>query len=72
MSAFRRERLVFNPDGYLDRLSGRSLGTLRTMMQFYVLDKAYYDGSVPPAFWTSADGYGPYTVAAPVVRPFVA
>ena len=61
--AFRRERLGFNPDWYLDRLYGRYLGTLRTMMQFYVLDKAYYDGSVSPAFWTSPDGYGPYTVA---------
>ncbi|MBS1148437.1 MAG: MoxR-like ATPase, partial [Myxococcaceae bacterium] len=61
--AFRRERLGFNPDWSLDRLYGRYLGTLRTMMQFYVLDKAYYDGAVTPAFWTSADGYGPYTVA---------
>jgi len=61
--AFRRERLGFNPDWYLDRIYGRYLGTLRTMMQFYVLDKGYYDGAVDDAFWTSPDGYGPYTVA---------
>ena len=61
--AFRRERLGFNPDWYLDRLYSRYLGTLRTMMQFYVLDKAYYEGSVPDAFFTSPDGFGPYTVA---------
>ncbi|MBX7098663.1 MAG: zinc-dependent metalloprotease [Myxococcaceae bacterium] len=59
--AFRRERLGFNPEWYLDRVYGRYLEPLRTMMQFYVLDRGYYEGAVPDTFWTAENGYGPLT-----------
>ena len=66
--AFRHERLGFNPDEYLDRVWGRYFESLRNMMQFYVLNRAYYedaapDDGQPTNFWRSPDKWGPYTVA---------
>jgi hypothetical protein len=61
---FKRDRLGFNADEYLDRIYSRYLDSLRDQMQFYALYRADYEGSdVPAAFWTSPDGWGPYTLA---------
>jgi hypothetical protein len=66
--AFKRDRMGFNPDEYMYRVYDRYFETLRNMMQFYALDKAYYgfdipDDGTPGNFWRSPDAFGPYTVA---------
>lgn len=66
--AFKRDRMGFNPDEYLYRVYDRYFETLRNMMQFYALDKAYYgadipDDGTPTNFWRSPDAFGPFTVA---------
>jgi hypothetical protein len=65
---FQRNRLGFNPDGYLDRITERYLDPLRTQFQFYVLNRSDLADEVPDDgtstnFWHSPDGWGPYTVA---------
>ncbi|MBX7114919.1 MAG: zinc-dependent metalloprotease [Myxococcaceae bacterium] len=60
--AFRRQRLGFDPEAYWDRVYSRYLNTLRNQMQFYVLDRSFYDDA-DPSFWTDPNGYGPYTLA---------
>lgn len=66
--AFRRQRLGFTPEEYVDRIYWRYFDTLRSLMQFYVLDRAYYidaepDDGTPTNFWRSPDGWGPYALA---------
>ncbi len=66
--AFRRERLSFDPYEASDR-SFRYFDSLRTMMQFYVLNRSSYADFIPDVpndqnnFWRSPDKWGPYTVA---------
>jgi len=67
--SFRRDRLAFDPYEAVDRAYWRYFDSLRTMMQFYVLNRASYADLIPdvPAdsnnFWRSPDKWGPYTVA---------
>jgi hypothetical protein len=67
--SFRRDRLSFDPWEAVDRAYWRYFGSLQTMMQFYVLNRAAYAEFIPDApndannFWRSPDKWGPYTVA---------
>lgn len=67
--AFRRDRLDFDPWEAVDRSYWRYFGSLRTMMQFYVLNRAAFAEFIPDVptdpnnFWRSPDKWGPYTVA---------
>ncbi|MCA2980573.1 MAG: zinc-dependent metalloprotease, partial [Myxococcaceae bacterium] len=67
--AFRRERLDFSPWAAMDHAYWRYFDSLRTMTQFYVLNRAAYadtipdEPSQPDSFWRSPDKWGPYTVA---------
>jgi len=68
LNNFKRDRLAFNPDGYLDRIYERYLDPLRTQMQFYALFRADMANDIPDDgtstnFWQSPDGWGPFTVA---------
>jgi len=65
---FRRDRLGFSPEYYIDDIYWRYLDPLRSAMQFYVLFRSDYasaipDDGTPTNFWRSPDGWGPYTVA---------
>lgn len=67
--SFRRDQLSFDPWVAVDRAYWRYFGSLQTMMQFYVLNRAAFADTIPDApadqtnFWRSADKWGPYTVA---------
>ncbi len=63
---FKRDRLGFSPDGYIDELFIRYLDPLRSQMQFYALYRADFADAIPDGpngFWRSPDGWGPFTVA---------
>jgi hypothetical protein len=65
---FKRDRMGFDPEGYLDRIFERYLEPLRQQAQFYVLFRADYadflpDDGTPGNFWRSPEGWGAYTVA---------
>ncbi|MBI3185432.1 MAG: zinc-dependent metalloprotease [Myxococcales bacterium] len=65
---FKRDRLGFSPEGYLDELYYRYLDGLRSQMQFYVLYRADLawevpDDGTPGNFWRSPKKWGPFTVA---------
>ncbi|MFZ5469923.1 MAG: zinc-dependent metalloprotease [Myxococcota bacterium] len=65
---FKRDRLGFSADYYLDDLFIRYLDPLRSQMQFYVLyradlEDALPDDGTPGNFWRAPDAWGPYTVA---------
>ncbi len=72
--AFRRDRLAFDPWSAIDHSYSRYFDSLRTLMQFYVLNRASYADLIPDVandptnFWRSPDKWGPYTVA--VTRSF--
>lgn len=63
---FRRDRLGFGGDGYIDRIYWRYLDPLRNQMQFYTLFRADYADFIadgPNSFWRSPSGWGGYTLA---------
>jgi hypothetical protein len=67
--AFRRDQLAFDPWSAMDRAYWRYFDSLRTMTQFYVLNRGAYADFLPDvpndpnSFWRSPDKWGPYTVA---------
>lgn len=59
-NAFKRDRVGFNPSGYVTRIMDRYLDQIKSFMNYYVLFK----GIITSEKWFSApDGFGPFTVA---------